>query len=87
MNDSWLGELRRTHDEHFDYGWHEHVRRLNGALGLEGPSALGLAAPGLPPRGSSETSSPWSPASGCSPLVGDPAGAALTGDHVSEWLP
>ena len=49
MHDSWLGELRHIHDEHFDYGWREHVRGLNGALGLEGPSGLGLAAPGLPP--------------------------------------
>ena len=49
MRDSWLDELRHIHDEHFDYGWHEHLRGLNGSLGLEGAAALGLAAPGLPP--------------------------------------
>ena len=44
MHDSWLDELRRIHDEHFNYGWHEHLPSLIGSLGPGGTAAPGLAA-------------------------------------------
>ncbi len=45
---SWTAELRRLHDEHFEFDWERHVRALNKRLRLSGKDEFGLA-PGLPP--------------------------------------
>ena len=44
----WLEELRRIHDESFNYDWTAHLQRLNTSLELAGPDAFGLPV-GLPP--------------------------------------
>ena len=49
MSHYWVRELRKLHDENFDFGWDEHIEALNAAMGLEGRHALGLAAPTLAP--------------------------------------
>ena len=49
MSNSWVRELRRLHDENFDYPWDQHIGALNAAIGLEGRHAFGLAAPTLAP--------------------------------------
>ncbi len=49
MSDSWVRDLRKLHDENFDFDWDEHIGALNEAMGLEGRHAFGLAAPTLAP--------------------------------------
>ena len=49
MSDSWVVELRKLHDENFDFDWDEHIRGLNAAMEIERRHAFGLAAPRLAP--------------------------------------
>ena len=49
MTTPWFRELRQLHDKNFHEDWTSHIDALNRELGLTGPDALALPAPGLAP--------------------------------------
>ncbi|HEX5368361.1 MAG TPA: hypothetical protein VFY10_03000 [Dehalococcoidia bacterium] len=49
LNDHWIADLRRIHDQAFSIDWQAHVDEANRRLALAGDDALRLSLPGLPP--------------------------------------